>query len=94
MDLLTEGIVSALRPSVEALDKSVCGVRLEQQNLRDQIQGLTQELEDIQRTASEDEDRHRKIGEAIEKLNNTKKRVVVVTNLLQGAQVRIKCYKV
>ena len=78
-----------LRPTVEVIDARVGETRKAQAELRDNIELLTQDLEAI-RAAQEDPSlENLDLETAINKLNESKKRVVVVANLLRGAQDRL-----
>ena len=86
---LQEGIVNLVRPTVEAIDERVGETRKAQAELRDNIELLSRDLEAI-RAAQEDPSlRSLDLESAINKLNESKKRVVVVANLLKGAQDRL-----
>lgn len=85
-DALQDGLVGLLRPTLEKLDTKVTETRAAQAELREHVESLTRDLEEI-KAAQAEADKHIGLDEAVEKLNNAKKRVVVVANLLQGAQV-------
>ncbi len=76
-----------LRPTVEAIESRVSDTRAAQEELRDHISALQEDLYAIA-TKSEAQKAGIDLEAAVEKLNNAKRRVVVVANLLQGAQVR------
>ena len=82
-DNLTDGLVGLLRPSLEALDKGVCNTRDAQNELKDRINSLEQQLLAIEAEQSCPVD----LESYINKLNNSKKRILIVNTILQGAQV-------
>jgi len=86
-DALQEGLLGLLRPTVDALEGKVSDTRRAQAELKAQIEALTADLDAVQNSNQQDQLR-REVEEAVEKLNSAKKRVLVVANLLQGAQVR------
>ena len=83
-DNLTDGLVGLLRPSLEALDKGVCNTRDAQNELKDRINSLEQQLLAIEAEQSCPVD----LETYINKLNSSKKRILVVNTILQGAQVK------
>lgn len=87
-DALQDGLIGLLRPTIEKLDNRVTQTRAAQAELREHVEALTRDLEDI-KAAQAEADKDSGLDEAVEKLNNAKKRVVVVANLLQGAQDRL-----
>ncbi len=60
--------------------------RAAQEELRTHICGLSADLEAIS-AATKESDVAARLEKGVEKLNQAKRRVVVVANLLQGAQV-------
>lgn len=84
-DNLTDGLVGLLRPSLEALDKGVCNTRDAQNELKDRINSLEQQLLAIEAEQSCPVD----LESYINKLNNSKKRILIVNTILQGAQDRL-----
>ena len=86
-DALQDGLIGLLRPTLEKLDAKVSETRAAQAELREHVESLTRDLEEI-KAAQAEADKNLGLDEAVEKLNNAKKRVVVVANLLQGAQVK------
>ena len=83
-DNLTDGLVGLLRPSLEALDKGVCNTRDAQNELKERINALEQQLLAIESEQSCPVD----LEAYINKLNASKKRILVVNTILQGAQVK------
>ena len=63
--------------------------RKAQAELRGNIELLAQDLEAIRAAQNPEDSPLPDLEAAIEKLNNSKKRVVVVANLLKGAQDRL-----
>ena len=86
-DALQEGILGLLRPTVEALDIRVADTRRAQEELKAHISALQTDLEAIAAASDAARDAGLDFEGAVEKLNNSKRRIVVVANLLQGAQV-------
>ena len=84
-----EGIVNLVRPTVEAIDERVGETRKAQAELRDNIELLSRDLEAIRAAQDDPSLRSLDLESAINKLNESKKRVVVVANLLKGAQDRL-----
>ena len=78
-----------LRPSIENIDLRVSETRKAQEELKLRIEDLTKDLEEIE--SARDPRKDVDLEGAINKLNNAKKRVVVIANILQGAQVRSIC---
>ena len=73
-----------IRPTLESLDIRVSETRAAQDELRDHIVSLEADLDRVLASAGKGDPN---LEAAVEKLNNAKRRVVVVANLLQGAQV-------
>ena len=78
-----------MRPTVEAIDERVGETRKAQAELRDNIELLSRDLEAIRAAQDDPSLRNLDLESAINKLNESKKRVVVVANLLKGAQDRL-----
>ena len=83
-DSLADGLVGLLRPSLEALDKGVCNTRDAQSELKERISALEQQLLAIEAEQSCPVD----LETYINKLNSSKKRILVINTILQGAQVK------
>ena len=78
-----------IRPTLETLDTRVSETRSAQEDLHAHITVLEADLDRIlEQSGRGSVD----LESAVEKLNNAKRRVVVVANLLQGAQVGIDLY--
>ncbi|KAJ8979472.1 hypothetical protein NQ317_002822 [Molorchus minor] len=84
-DTLTEGLMGLIKPTVDQLDERVRATRISQLELKQCIEGLSEELKKISesRQASIDLDIY------VKKLINAKQRVTVLTNILQNAQDRL-----
>lgn len=87
VDALQEGVLCAVRPTADLIEQRVEGVRKAQAELHAHIEALNADLHRIQSKSGPATDAN--LDAAIEKLNNAKKRIVVVANLLQGARVRM-----
>ena len=89
-DALAEGLVGLVRPSLESLDESVAATREAQAQLKDRIQSLETQLLQLQGSVTRSQ-----AGVDLEayiiKLTSSKKRILVVNSILQGAQVLYYC---
>uniref|UniRef100_A0A803TAP7 Biogenesis of lysosome-related organelles complex 1 subunit 7 n=1 Tax=Anolis carolinensis TaxID=28377 RepID=A0A803TAP7_ANOCA len=83
-DLFAEGLLEFLRPAVRQLDSHVHAVRAKWE-LREHIDGLAAELCRIK----EDQKVALDLDPYVKKLLNARRRVVLVNNILQNAQVRV-----
>uniref|UniRef100_A0A8C1JIY3 Biogenesis of lysosome-related organelles complex 1 subunit 7 n=1 Tax=Cyprinus carpio TaxID=7962 RepID=A0A8C1JIY3_CYPCA len=85
-DALTEGLLDLLSPAVQQLDLHVHSVRESQVELREHIDNLASELCRIneQQKVALDLDPY------VKKLLNARRRVVLVNNILQNAQERLR----
>ncbi|XP_026096713.1 SNARE-associated protein Snapin [Carassius auratus] len=85
-DALAEGLLDLLRPAVQQLDVHVHSVRESQVELREHIDNLASELSRI--------NEHQKVAQDLDpyvkKLLNARRRVVLVNNILQNAQERLR----
>jgi hypothetical protein len=84
-DTLSEGLMCMIKPTIDTLDERVRDTREAQALLKQQIEGLSADLKKI----SEEESCPVDLEAYITKLNNSKKRVVVVQNILSAAQDRL-----
>ncbi|XP_020393029.1 SNARE-associated protein Snapin [Stegostoma tigrinum] len=84
--LLSGGLLELLRPAVEEVDHQVQGVRESQLDLREQIDNLSAELYRI----NEDQKVSLDLDPYVKKLLNARRRVVLVNNILQNAQERLR----
>ncbi|KPP63292.1 SNARE-associated protein Snapin-like [Scleropages formosus] len=85
-DAIGEGIFELLKPAVQQLDLHVHSVRESQVELREHIDNLATELCRI--------NEHQKVAldldPYVKKLLNARRRVVLVNNILQNAQERLR----
>ncbi|XP_076054093.1 SNAP associated protein [Oratosquilla oratoria] len=84
-DALVDGIVGLLKPCLDQLDDKVRATRLSQSELHQQLEGLASELKKVQ------DQTHcpLNLDSYIKKLQNAKRKVVVVNNILQNTQDRL-----
>ena len=85
-DTLAEGLVGLVRPSLESLDESVAATREAQAQLKDKIQSLENQLVQLQASVNRNQSGVN-LEAYINKLTSSKKRILVVNSILQGAQV-------
>ncbi|XP_041035736.1 SNARE-associated protein Snapin [Carcharodon carcharias] len=85
-NLLSSGLLELLRPAVREVDQQVQGVRESQLDLREQIDNLAAELCRI----NEDQKMSLDLDPYVKKLLNARRRVVLVNNILQNAQERLR----
>ncbi|XP_071435511.1 SNARE-associated protein Snapin [Pithys albifrons albifrons] len=85
-ELFAEGLLQFLRPAVRQLDRNVHSVRESQVELREHIDSLAQELCRI----NEDQKVGLDLDPYVKKLLNARRRVVLVNNILQNAQERLR----
>ncbi|XP_035649053.1 SNARE-associated protein Snapin-like [Oncorhynchus keta] len=85
-DAIAEGLLDLLKPAVQQLDLHVHSVRESQVELREHIDNLATELCRI--------NEHQKVvldlDPYVKKLLNVRRRVVLVNNILQNAQERLR----
>ncbi|XP_061685941.1 SNARE-associated protein Snapin [Syngnathoides biaculeatus] len=85
-DVIAEGMLDMLKPAIEQLDLHVHSVRESQVELREHIDNLATELCRI--------NEHQKVAldldPYVKKLLNARRRVVLVNNILQNAQERLR----
>ena len=86
-DALAEGLVGLVRPSLESLDESVAATRDAQAQLKDRIQSLETQLLQLQGSVTRSQ-AGLDLEAYIIKLTSSKKRILVVNSILQGAQVQ------
>ncbi|XP_071538781.1 SNARE-associated protein Snapin [Panulirus ornatus] len=84
-DALVDGIVGLLKPCLDQLDDRVRATRVSQSELHQQLEGLAAELARVQ----EQTRCPLQLDAYIKKLQNAKRRVVVVNNILQNTQDRL-----
>ncbi|NXD04384.1 SNAPN protein, partial [Chaetorhynchus papuensis] len=85
-ELFAEGLLQFLRPAVRQLDRHVHSVRESQVELREHIDSLATELCRI----NEDQKVALDLDPYVKKLLNARRRVVLVNNILQNAQERLR----
>jgi len=84
-DTLAEGLLCMIKPTIDTLDSHVTSTLSAQAELKDQISTLQSSLRIISTQQSCPVD----LDSYIVKLNNSKKRVTVVANILSSAQDRL-----
>ncbi|XP_044744809.1 SNAPIN protein homolog [Coccinella septempunctata] len=85
-DILAEGLMGLIKPTVDQLDERVKLTRLSQLALKDSVETVHDEIKkiiDAQYLSNVDLDSY------VKKLYNTKQRVTVLANILQNAQERL-----
>uniref|UniRef100_A0A3P8TET2 Biogenesis of lysosome-related organelles complex 1 subunit 7 n=1 Tax=Amphiprion percula TaxID=161767 RepID=A0A3P8TET2_AMPPE len=86
VDAVAEGLLDLLKPAIQQLDLHVHSVRESQVELREHIDNLATELCRI--------NEHQKVAldldPYVKKLLNARRRVVLVNNILQNAQERLR----
>ncbi|XP_051949075.1 SNARE-associated protein Snapin-like [Xyrauchen texanus] len=85
-DALAEGMLDLLRPAVQQIDLHVHSVRESQVELREHIDNLASELCRI----NEHQKMALDLDPYVKKLLNARRRVVLVNNILQNAQERLR----
>uniref|UniRef100_V9LG45 Biogenesis of lysosome-related organelles complex 1 subunit 7 n=1 Tax=Callorhinchus milii TaxID=7868 RepID=V9LG45_CALMI len=85
-DVLAEGLLELLRPAVEEVDQHVQSVRESQVDLREHIESLAAELFRV----NEDQKVALDLDPYVKKLLIARRRVVLVNNILQNAQERLR----
>uniref|UniRef100_G1NWH1 Biogenesis of lysosome-related organelles complex 1 subunit 7 n=1 Tax=Myotis lucifugus TaxID=59463 RepID=G1NWH1_MYOLU len=87
-DIFAEGLLEFLRPAVQQLDSHVHAVRESQVELREQIDNLATATELCR--INEDQKVALDLDPYVKKLLNARRRVVLVNNILQNAQERLR----
>ncbi|XP_055614404.1 SNAPIN protein homolog [Uranotaenia lowii] len=82
-DILTEGFFRLFKPVIDDLDQNIRGARLNQMELRQQLDELSQEMKNL--NFENDPQLH----EYFKRMVHIKQKVVVIMNILQGAQERL-----
>lgn len=82
---LADGLMKIFRPAVEELDNKVISVRKSQVELREQIDKLAQDLHRLTELQEFPID----LEPYVKKLMNSRRRVMLVNNILQNAQERL-----
>ncbi|KAL4218927.1 hypothetical protein ACF0H5_021514 [Mactra antiquata] len=84
-DAITDGLIDMLKPTVEEIDDRVKTVRESQVELRQQIDSLADDLCLISESQTIPVD----LESYVKKLNNSRRRVMLVNNILQNVQERL-----
>ncbi|XP_064458759.1 SNARE-associated protein Snapin-like [Ornithodoros turicata] len=84
-DILTEGIIGLLHPTIEQLDERVRSTRISQLELRQHIDSLAEDLKKIAESQQVPYD----MDAYIKKLLNAKRKVMLVNSILQNTQERL-----
>ncbi|XP_071453962.1 SNAPIN protein homolog [Hetaerina americana] len=84
-DTLAEGFICLLKPTIDQLDERVKATRISQAELKQQIDSLADELRKIAEYHHLSVD----LDGNVQKLLGAKRRVTVVTNILQNTQDRL-----
>ncbi|PVD22316.1 hypothetical protein C0Q70_18125 [Pomacea canaliculata] len=84
-DALANGLFELLKPAVDEIDDRVKTVRESQIELRQQIDSLCDDLKKI----SESEATPVELEPYVKKLNNSRRRVMLVNSILQNVQERL-----
>lgn len=82
------GLIGLLKPAVEELDERVLSVRQSQTELRQSIDSLAEDLKHISELQQQ-QGSSLDLEPYLKKLNNARRRVVLVNNVLQNAQERL-----
>ncbi|XP_058825539.1 SNAPIN protein homolog [Topomyia yanbarensis] len=82
-DILTEGFFRLFKPVIDDLDSNIRSARLNQMELRQQLDGLSAEMKNL--NFENDPQLH----EYFKRMVHVKQKVVVIMNILQGAQERL-----
>lgn len=85
-DTLAEGLLCLLKPTVDQLDERVKATRITQLELKQQIDGLAEELRKIFEAQGSPVD----LEAYTNKLINARQKITVVSNILQAAQDRLQ----
>ncbi|XP_058452277.1 SNAPIN protein homolog [Malaya genurostris] len=82
-DILTEGFFRLFKPVIDDLDNNIRSARLNQMELRQQLNGLSVEMKNF------NFENDPKLHEYFKRMVHVKQKVVVIMNILQGAQERL-----
>lgn len=82
-DILTEGFFRLFKPVIDDLDSNIRGARLNQTELRQQLDELSVAMKNL--NFENDPQLH----EYFKRMVHIKQKVVVIMNILQGAQERL-----
>ncbi|EDO34638.1 predicted protein [Nematostella vectensis] len=84
-EALAEGLMHLFKPAIEELDTKVHSVRQSQVEVRSQIDKLSEELHRL----SELQDIPVDLDVYVKKLMNSRRKIMLVNNILQNAQERL-----
>uniref|UniRef100_A0A2A4JBY6 Methyltransferase HEMK2 n=1 Tax=Heliothis virescens TaxID=7102 RepID=A0A2A4JBY6_HELVI len=84
-DTLAEGLLGLLKPTVDQLDDRVRATRISQLELKQQIESLNEELQNVREALNN----HPDLDPYVKKLISCKHKVTVVLNVLQASQDRL-----
>ncbi|CAH0695713.1 unnamed protein product [Spodoptera exigua] len=84
-DTLAEGLLGLLKPTVDQLDDRVRATRISQLELKQQIDSLNEELQNVREALNN----HPDLDPYVKKLISCKHKVTVVLNVLQASQDRL-----
>ncbi|BFZ05604.1 hypothetical protein BsWGS_08643 [Bradybaena similaris] len=84
-DAISRGLVDILKPAVEEIDHRVQDVRHSQVELRQQIDNFCEDLKKI----AESDSVPVELEPYVKKLNNSRRRVMLVSSILQNVQDRL-----
>ncbi|CAG5120188.1 unnamed protein product [Candidula unifasciata] len=84
-DAIARGLVDILKPAVEEIDNRVQDVRHSQVELRQQIDSFCEDLKKI----AETDPVPLELEPYMKKLNNSRRRVMLVSSILQNVQDRL-----
>ncbi|CAG5129000.1 unnamed protein product [Candidula unifasciata] len=83
--VMTRGLVELIKPAVDEIDGSVVCVRQSQLDLRHKIDSLYEDLKKIVESDTVPID----LEPYVKKLNNSRRRVMLVSSILQNVQGRL-----
>lgn len=84
-DTLAEGLMCLLKPTIDQLDERVRATRISQLELKQQLEGLAEELKKI----AAEQNCPLALEAYTNKLTNARNKITVVSNILQTAQERL-----
>lgn len=84
-DALVEGLMCLLKPTIDQIDIRVQATRTSQTQLSKQIDLVSDEL----KTISEEQHCPVQLDKYVQKLQNSKKKITVISNVLQNVQERL-----
>ncbi|XP_034252454.1 SNAPIN protein homolog [Thrips palmi] len=84
-DTLADGLLCLLRPTIEQLDERVKATRISQEELKQHLDSLSDELKEL----AEHQICPLHLEKYVNKLNDAKAKISVVGNILQSSQDRL-----